>query len=360
MLGRRSLPRGFTLIELLVVVAIIALLLTILLPALNRAKEQGRIAVCQSNLRTIIQSAITYALDGNNDDMPWVVPNGYVSAGVGPIQMSCLSEFIWGGEMPDKSTADWTGTGLPAGEWGIGCDIYQVPARARPLNKYFSPTVSWDNPNRAPGAGSTSRVQIRATVPGWFKCPSDSSINVPIVSRANPPVQPDQPYSTWDFWGTSYPINWYWPYYYYNVPPGNQTPYAGGNQFANIIGFRANPPPYGGGIRGLGREMLKDKGGRWASEFIVFYENQMNYALEGARPPRYSGAPWASQRKNLVGWHKGPSQHSAAFLDGSARFQKFDTRFVFGAGWTIWPNKPWQGNVWNAYNDDAPVDANAN
>ena len=54
---------AFTLIELLVVVAIIALLIAILLPALNRAKEQGRIAVCTANLRTIGQAANAYILE---------------------------------------------------------------------------------------------------------------------------------------------------------------------------------------------------------------------------------------------------------------------------------------------------------
>lgn len=51
---------AFTLIELLVVVAIIALLISILLPSLNRAREQTKALVCLSNLRSLGQALIAY------------------------------------------------------------------------------------------------------------------------------------------------------------------------------------------------------------------------------------------------------------------------------------------------------------
>jgi len=58
--------KGFTLIELLVVIAIIAVLMAILMPALNRAREQGKRAICLNNLKQLSLAWILYADD--NDD----------------------------------------------------------------------------------------------------------------------------------------------------------------------------------------------------------------------------------------------------------------------------------------------------
>lgn len=56
-------PRGFTLIEILVVVAIIALLVSILLPALSRAKDQAKMVMCQSNLHHLMNAFLSYSFD---------------------------------------------------------------------------------------------------------------------------------------------------------------------------------------------------------------------------------------------------------------------------------------------------------
>jgi len=71
--------RGFTLIELLVVIAIIALLLALLMPALERARAHARRAVCTANLRDLAIAWVIYADDNDGkivNGQPSVDPLG--------------------------------------------------------------------------------------------------------------------------------------------------------------------------------------------------------------------------------------------------------------------------------------------
>ncbi len=68
---------GFTLIELLVVIAIIAILASLLLPALGKAKAKGQSAACTGNIKQM-QIAWQIYTDDSNDVMPlnWIVAAG--------------------------------------------------------------------------------------------------------------------------------------------------------------------------------------------------------------------------------------------------------------------------------------------
>jgi prepilin-type N-terminal cleavage/methylation domain-containing protein/prepilin-type processing-associated H-X9-DG protein len=88
-LDKRAAREGFTLIELLVVIAIIAILASLLLPALAKAKEAGRCAVCKNNMRQITLGILLYA-DDNAEYYPWP----------GEVDRNLPPDWVFGGQ-PD-------------------------------------------------------------------------------------------------------------------------------------------------------------------------------------------------------------------------------------------------------------------
>jgi prepilin-type N-terminal cleavage/methylation domain-containing protein len=88
-----SLGAGFTLIELLVVIAIIAILASMLLPALSGAKKTAQRVSCSTQLRQQSLATILY-IDDNNDTLP--------SHEGGPV----LSYYSWGGKRGTEYLAD--------------------------------------------------------------------------------------------------------------------------------------------------------------------------------------------------------------------------------------------------------------
>jgi prepilin-type N-terminal cleavage/methylation domain-containing protein len=88
-----SLKRAFTLVELLVVIAIIGILSALLLPAVNRAKENARRAACLNNLRQVNLSIHLYAED-HADALPVVPdPNPYPN-GVGAYYKELVKGYL--------------------------------------------------------------------------------------------------------------------------------------------------------------------------------------------------------------------------------------------------------------------------
>jgi prepilin-type N-terminal cleavage/methylation domain-containing protein len=78
LLDRIKVPaKGFTLIELLVVIAIISLLMAILMPALNKVRQQARRVICSSNMKQMCTAVVLFA-DEREGKIPPVseLPNG--------------------------------------------------------------------------------------------------------------------------------------------------------------------------------------------------------------------------------------------------------------------------------------------
>jgi prepilin-type N-terminal cleavage/methylation domain-containing protein len=178
-------PNAFTLVELLVVIGIIALLVSILLPTLNKARESARRTKCLANLRSIGQLVNMYANRANGQ-----LPIGYNVASSGGGQ-SYLNNF-WLCRFSTGATPNlrFCGLGLlyPAGlitDSGAEGPLFFCPSTTEDTDHAYKGNGTFPNPfiddfvqmnafaMTANGKGCRSGYSCRSSDPTQTERPAD-------------------------------------------------------------------------------------------------------------------------------------------------------------------------------------------
>ena len=293
----RRTKRAFTLIELLMVIAIIALLISILMPSLSMAREQSKVIKCSSNLRSIMQFTHMYMENDFGRLIYWYsynppppnsitnspAPGGSIYAGFAP---NLYTPATFGGFMaPIGDVAD-----------GYTSDAEIYPAEVRPLNKFVNPLAQGRD------------------ILDVYKCPGDRTYTTSVIGTptTNPPDE--EGLSAWQVMGSSYVLN---------------TRFMLGYQYpAAPTSFLPVWPVYG-------KQLAPHLTGGKAARFIMWLDQGM-YALAYRSAPTLAESQAVPQKR---GWHRQFSKHSVAYYDGHAEYRYFDTRLCREQDWTLWEPK---------------------
>lgn len=276
----RSRPRAFSLIELLVVVAVIALLISLLLPALRKAKIEAWKVVSMSNVRQIAMASAMYKAE-NKGYLP-LTPYG------SPPNAAAAALYSSPTNIGDKGFCTWSAWGKYCSATYWANDPMDVPPASRPLNSYLGAEPPSPNNNLA------QRKLYQVLV---CRDPSDKVGHQRNWSGQKDPVENADGLSCYDDVGTSY--HWQAGWHYQAKWGRNRDSWTLGPGQQGISVFR------------YGTERLKAADSYVTSRMIFVQDEWADITM-------YREDPNARVRN----WYGDINRSVVAFLDGHAKYQR--------------------------------------